>query len=89
MAATPFSGTTSVRSREFDFFGSIRRRVLVSIAASVGWLCLVLLYLAFWATGFSLFQSIVVVVVSLLVLAAVLLGAWISFGMQFMGRWGD
>jgi len=89
MTASPFSGTTSVRSREFDLFGSVRRRVLASIAATVGWLSLVLLYLAFWATGFSLFQSIVVVVVSLLVLAAFLLGAWVSFGMRFMGRWDD
>ncbi len=87
MSANPFSGATSVRSREFDLFGSIRRRILVSIGATAGWLCLVLLYLAFWATGFSLFQSIVVVVVSLLVLAAVLLGAWISFGLRFVGRW--
>jgi len=87
MNANPFPTTAPVRSRELDFFGSVRRRVLVSIAASAGWLCLVLLYLAFWATGFSLLQSIVVVVVSLLILAAVLLGAWISFGLRFVGRW--
>ncbi|MGP8159096.1 MAG: hypothetical protein ACLPWO_05785 [Thermoplasmata archaeon] len=86
MNANPFSDPTSVRSREFDLFGSIRRRILVSIGATAGWLCLVLLYLAFRATGFSIFQSIVVVVVSLLVLAAVLLGAWISFGLRFVGR---
>ena len=87
MTAHPFSGTSSVRSREFDLFGSIRRRVVASIAATVGWLCLILLFLAFWATGFSLLQSIVVVIVSLLVLAAVLLGAWISFGLRFVGHW--
>jgi len=84
MTATPFQGSASVRSREFDLFGSIRRRVLASIAATVGWLSLTLLYLAFWAQGFSIFQSIVVVVVSLLVLTAFLLGAWISFGMRFL-----
>ncbi|HEY1198608.1 MAG TPA: hypothetical protein VGG32_07775 [Thermoplasmata archaeon] len=89
MAANPLSGTSSVRYREYDLFGSIRRRVLVSIAATVGWLCLVLLYLAFWAGGFTLLQSIVVVVVSLLILAALLLGAWVSFGLRFVGRWPD
>jgi hypothetical protein len=88
MNANPFSGTTSVGSRELDFFGSIRHRILASIAATAGWLCLVLLYLAFWSAGFSLFQSIVVVVVSLLVLVTILLGAWISFGLRFVGRWG-
>ncbi|HKN07325.1 MAG TPA: hypothetical protein VJ021_06995 [Thermoplasmata archaeon] len=63
--------------------------MLTSIAASVGWLSLTLLYLAFWTHGFSLVQSIVIVVVSLLVLAAVLLGSWISFGLGFVGRWTD
>lgn len=89
MSATPFSGTTPTRSREFSFFGSIRRRVLASIATTAGWLCLIMLYLAFWTGGFSLVQIIVVVVVSLLVLAAVLLGAWVSFGLRFMGHWDD
>jgi len=89
MSANPFHGTTPVRSKEFSLFGSIRRRVLASIAASVGWLCLILLYLAFWSGGFSLLQDIVVVIVSLLVLMAVLLGAWVSFGLRFMGRWDD
>jgi len=89
MAAHPFSGTNSAHPREFDLFGSVRRRVLFSIAATVGWLCLILLYLAFWTGGFTLFQDIVVVVVSLLVLAACLLGAWVSFGLRFMGRWDD
>jgi len=89
MSANPFPGTTSVRSREFDFFRSIRVRVLVSIAASVGWISLTLLYLAFWAQGFSWIQSIVIVVVSILVLTAVLLGSWISFGLRFTSRWTD
>jgi hypothetical protein len=89
MSANPFPGTTSARSREFDFFRSIRLRVLTSIAASVGWISLTLLYLAFWAQGFSWIQSIVIVVVSILVLAAVLLGSWISFGLGFVGRWTD
>jgi hypothetical protein len=89
MSASPFSAPTSSRSREFNFFGSIRRRVLVSVAATVGWLCLILLYLAFWTGGFSLFQIIVVVIVSLLALGGVLLGAWISFGLRFVGSWDD
>jgi hypothetical protein len=55
----------------------------------VGWVSLVLLYGAFWASSFSIFQDIVVAVVSLLVLAAVLLGAWISFGMRLVGDGWD
>ena len=89
MSATPFSDSPSVRSRRFDLIGSIRRRVLMSIAATAGWLSLVLLYLAFWASGFSLLQDSVLVVVSLIVLSAVLLGTWISFGVRFMSGWDD
>ena len=87
MTTNPFSGTHSVHSREFDLLGSVSRRVLVSIAASVGWLSLTLLYLAFWAQRFNLFQDIVVVVVSLIVLAGTLLGLWVSFGMRFVTGW--
>ena len=74
-------------SHSTGFFGRVRRRIVVSIASSVGWLCAVLLFLAFWAGGFTLFQDIVIVVVSLLILGGVLLGAWISLGLSFVSRW--
>jgi hypothetical protein len=89
MSTNPFPGTTSLRSPEFDLFGSLRRRVLASVGAIVGWLSLTLLFVAFWAHGFSLFQSVIVVVVSLMVLAAFLVGAWVSFGLRFVGGWPD
>jgi len=89
MTTTPFSGSSAVRSHGFDLLGAIRRRILLSIAASAGWLSLVLLFLAFGATGLSLFQDIVVIVVSLIVLAAVIVASWISFGLRFTGGWGD
>lgn len=89
MTANPLSGTTSVRSREFNLFRSLRQRILASIGATVAWISLTLLYLAFWAQGFTLLQTIVVGVVSVLVLGAVLLGMWISFGMRFVDRWDD
>ncbi len=60
----------------------LRWRVVATLGAFVAWICLMLLYLAFWARGFSLFQSLVVVVVSLLALLAVVAGTWISFGMR-------
>jgi len=64
----------------------IRLAVGISIASSVAWLSFTLLYVAFWAHGFSLFQSIVVVLVSLLVPAGVLAVAWISFGVRWAHR---
>jgi hypothetical protein len=89
MSANPFSRTSSVRSREFDLFGSLRWRFLASLAAIVGWVSLTLLYVAFWAHGFSLFQNIIVIFVSLMLLAAFLVGAWVSFGLRFVGRWSE
>lgn len=87
MTAGPFPESNWDHSPTSNFFGRIRRRIALTIAASVGWLCAVLLFLAFFAGGFSLLQDIVVVVVSLLVLSGILLGAWISFGLRFVGRW--
>ena len=89
MSASSVSEAPGFPSRAFDVIGSLRRRLLLSIGATVGWICLTLLYLAFWAHGFTLVQSIVVIVVSLLVLGAILVGAWISFGLRFVHRWSD
>lgn len=87
MAENPSPQAASEPSRRFDLIDGARQRVLVSIAASVGWVCFALLYAAFWAHYFTLFQNIVVIVVSLLVLGAVVVGAWLSFGMRFASSW--
>lgn len=89
MTATPFPDVSAMHPRDYDFLGGLRRRILASIAATVGWLSLTLIYVAFWAHNFSLFQSIVVIVVSLLVLFGILMGAWISYGMKFGRHWVD
>ncbi|HTW39342.1 MAG TPA: hypothetical protein VMF04_00545 [Thermoplasmata archaeon] len=70
-------------------WAGLRRAFLATIAGGVGWVCFTLLYVAFWAHGFSLFQSIVVIIVSLLVLGALITGAWASFGMSWATRWDD
>jgi len=83
------SWSTPMRSEESDLFAHLRHRIVLSIGASAAWVSATLLYLAFWAPHFSLLQSLVVVVVSLVILAAVLLAAWISYGLRFVGRWPD
>jgi len=89
MTATPFTNRPRDRFGEFNVVTRIRRRILASIAATAGWFVVVLLFLAFWASRFTLFQDIVLVVVSLIVLAAVLIGSWISFGLGFASVWDD
>jgi hypothetical protein len=69
--------------------GALRRRVVFSIGACAAWVSLTLLYVAFWAHGFTLFQSIAVIFASLVILFAALLGAWVSYGLRFAGRWDD
>jgi hypothetical protein len=87
MSASTFPSSTSTHDREFDLFGSLRLRILVSLAVIAAWVSFTLLYVAFWAGHFSLFQSIIVVIVSLVLLTATLLGAWISMGLKFLDRW--
>ncbi len=63
--------------------GRLRRAVALSIVGVVGWVSFTLLYVAFWAHGFSLFQTAVVVLVSLLVLFGALATTWVSFGLRW------
>ncbi len=69
--------------RSFGLFRSLRRALVASIAAVTAWISGTLLYFAFWASHFTVFQDVVVVIVSLLVLMAVLVSSWISFGLRF------
>lgn len=89
MSEHPFSGSVPTHSSRLDLVAGLRRRALASLAVCVGWVSFTLLYLAFWAHDFTLFQSIVVALVSLLLLGGILLGAWISYGLRMTGRWVD
>lgn len=59
-----------------------RWRVLASILGPVAWLTFTLLYVGFWATGFSLFQSVIVILVSIILLGGVMGAAWASWGIR-------
>ncbi|HZW57235.1 MAG TPA: hypothetical protein VFF30_13170 [Nitrososphaerales archaeon] len=48
--------------------------IVASILGVVGWLVFILLYALFWSGGFSLFQNVIVTVVSLAI-AGLLIGA--------------
>jgi hypothetical protein len=89
MTESPFPSPTATHYDRHGLMGRLRRRIVTSIAGVVGWVSFTLLYVAFWAHGFSLFQSIVVVVVSFLIVSAIVVGGWISFGMRFADRWRD
>ncbi|HEX7575501.1 MAG TPA: hypothetical protein VF360_03915 [Candidatus Methanoperedens sp.] len=58
-------------------------RVVVSIIVSFGVLIFAIIYVAFFAISFSLFQKIAVIVVALLATTAILGAMWASWGIKF------
>jgi protein-S-isoprenylcysteine O-methyltransferase Ste14 len=57
-------------------------RVIVSIVVLFGGLIFAIIYVAFFAVSFSLFQKIAVVLVVLLVMVAILGVMWASWGIR-------
>lgn len=69
---------------------SLRVRIVASILGPVAWLSFTLLYVGFWAKGFTVFQSVIVILVSIIVLAGLMAALWASFGMrQARWAWGE
>ena len=57
-------------------------RIVASILLPVAWLSFTLLYVGFWAYGFTLFQSVIVILVSAIILAGTMGSVWASWGMR-------
>jgi len=74
------SPTTPAHPRERDL--PSRARVVASILGPVAWLCFTLLYVGFWAQGFSLFQSVIVILVSVIILGGLMGAVWSAWGMS-------
>ena len=53
-----------------------RWRITASLIGPIAWLIFTLLYVGFWAPGFTILQSVVIVLVSILILAGVMGGIW-------------
>jgi hypothetical protein len=56
--------------------------IVVSIIAGIGWIIFILLHAFFWSEGFTLFQNIVIGIVSLLIVVAVLGVAWVVWALR-------
>jgi len=56
--------------------------IVVTIVAMICWAIFMLLYALFWSTGFNLFQNIVVVLLSLVVVGGVLGLMWVSWAFR-------
>lgn len=59
--------------------------IIGSILGVMGWLIFILLYALFWSKGFSLFQNIIVTIVSLAVDGLAIGLVWLAY-FDFSGR---
>ncbi|MFQ6129778.1 MAG: hypothetical protein ACE5OT_03080 [Candidatus Hadarchaeaceae archaeon] len=62
-------------------------RVAVSIVVGVGWLIFLILFLAFYADGFSIYQNLAIILASLLVMCAILGPMWAHWGIKTSRAW--
>ena len=68
------------------FFQGLRRRVVATVGLLAGGLSWVILYLAFLAGRFSWYQNLAVVLTSFLVVPAVIIAMWVSWGLAMGGH---
>ncbi len=64
-------------------------RIAVSIIIFFGLLIFAIIYVAFFASSFSLFQQIAIILVALLVATAILGVMWASWGIKYGKEWKD
>ncbi len=58
-------------------------RVAVSIIVFFGWLVFIIIHMAFFASSYSLYQNIAIVLVAVLIGIAILAVMWASWGIKF------
>lgn len=63
--------------------GGLGWRTAVSIVVVFGWLVFFLLFVAFWAYQFSLFQNIMIFFASVVAGIGILGAMWASYGLRF------
>ena len=56
--------------------------IVVSILAGIGWAIFILLHTIFWSTEFDLFQNIVIILVSLVIVGGSIGLMWVVWGFK-------
>ena len=67
----------------------IATRVIVSIIVLFGFLIFSIMYVAFFAASYSLFQKVAVVLVAILAATAILGAMWVSWGIKYGEEWKE
>ncbi|HYB07460.1 MAG TPA: hypothetical protein VEB87_04815 [Nitrososphaerales archaeon] len=63
------------------------RGIVLTMVAIIAWLVFILLYALFWSNGFTLFQNVVVTVVTLVITAMVIGLGWVVWGFRHVKQW--
>ncbi len=63
--------------------------IILTILAMLAWLVFILLYALYWSSGFSLFQNVIVTIVTLVMTALVIGLGWIIWGFRHAGYWRE
>ncbi len=87
MSATSTSAQSAAATGWEGAVKGLRWRLIFSIFVPIGWLSLTLLYVGFWAGGFTLFQSVILILVSLLLLGGVMGAVWVAWGPRYRHAW--
>jgi len=64
-------------------------RVAVSIVVGVAWLVFLIIFLAFYADRFSVYQNLAIFLVSVLVVGAILGPMWVYWGIKIAPRYAE
>ncbi|MCP8304436.1 MAG: hypothetical protein H3Z50_03070 [archaeon] len=56
--------------------------IVISILAGIGWAIFILLYTVFWSTDFTLFQNIIIILVSLVVVGGLIGLMWVVWSFR-------
>jgi cation transport ATPase len=63
-------------------------RVTLSIGVSVGWLIFIILWLAFYAVGYTAYENIAIILVSILLVFLILGASWATWGLRYIPKEG-
>jgi hypothetical protein len=74
---------------DLEIPSGLTSRVVVSIIVFFGLLIFAIIYVAFFASSFNLFQQIAVILIALLVAIAILGAMWTSWGIKYGKEWKE
>jgi hypothetical protein len=61
--------------------------IVLTMLAIIAWLVFILLFALYWSNGFSLFQDIIVTVVTLVITGMVIGLGWVIWGFRHFKQW--